>query len=353
MSLSDTLRDRALALLVAAALDLALGEPPAPAHPVVWLGAAIDALESRAPWGNQQSELVFGAAAAGGLTLAATLTALVASSRMPALPRPLRVLALAVLLKPAFSLRALLAAGSAVRSALERGDLALARRDLQALVSRETALLSAANCAGAAIESLAENTTDSIIGPWLTFLCFGLTGAWCFRTINTFDSRWGYRGRYDRLGRAAARADDLAAAVPARLSAMLLIAASAFHFSVTALGTWFDRLPTSGHWPTTSSDGHSMNGGLVNLSQALAALRCSMESRRKTGSPNSGWTMGAMAGGLGLKLSKFGSYVLNPGGLDPVAADIARAQELVAFSALLALATGAAGAFILGSRPSR
>ena len=111
MSASNALRDRALALLLAATFDLALGEPPASAHPVVWLGAAIDALERRAPWGDRWRELVFGGAAAGGVSLAATLIALVASRSATRLPRPIRVLALAALLKPASSL-AVGAAGS-------------------------------------------------------------------------------------------------------------------------------------------------------------------------------------------------------------------------------------------------
>ena len=62
--------------------------------------------------------------------------------------------------------------------------------------------------ATAAIESAAENTTDSYVGPWLAFALFGLPGAVAYRALNTLDSMIGYRGRYEHLGKASARLDD-------------------------------------------------------------------------------------------------------------------------------------------------
>jgi adenosylcobinamide-phosphate synthase len=236
------------------------------------------------------------------VAIAAALAALLERSA-GRLPRAARIALLAVLLKPSFALRALLEAGGAARGALDRNDLPAARDALSALVSRGTAPLGPEEVAGAAIESLAENTTDSFVGPWLAWLLFGLPGAWAFRAVNTLDSRWGYHGRYELLGRVPARLDDVCAALPARLSAIVLIAAA----------------PLCG-------------------ASAAGALRILRRDRRRTGSPNSGWTMAAMAGALGRRLRKRGAYVLNAGGAPAGAEDIVRAQWIVALSAALALA---------------
>ena len=93
----------------------------------------------------------------------------------------------------------------------------------------------------AAIESAAENTTDSYVGPWLAFALFGLPGAVAYRALNTLDSMIGYRGRYEHLGKASARLDDLANLAPARLSALLMLAAGALR-----------RLPARRGWHTAS-----------------------------------------------------------------------------------------------------
>ena len=89
----------------------------------------------------------------------------------------------------------------------------------------------------AAIESAAENTTDSYVAPWLAFALFGLPGAVAYRAVNTLDSMIGYHGRYEHLGKASARLDDLANLLPARLAALLMLAAGALR-----------RLPTRRGW---------------------------------------------------------------------------------------------------------
>jgi adenosylcobinamide-phosphate synthase len=311
MSVRAELSDRVLSMLLATMLDLAFGEPDARLHPVVWLGGVIDVLERWAPIDDSKRALGFGTAAALGLPALAACGSIAADLPAARLPRAARIIVWALLLKPSFSLRALLQAGTTVRRALAAGDLQHARSSLQALVSRDTTCLTDEECAGAAIESLAENTTDSFIGPWLAFMCFGLPGAWAFRAVNTLDSRWGYHGHYEWLGRTAALLDDACAALPSRLSAMLLIASA------------------------------RLTGG-----RARAGLRGMLDSRKTTGSPNSGWTMGAVAGALNLRLSKPGSYELNATGSAASATDISSAQRLVETCASLALAA-ALGAALL------
>lgn len=317
MSGSKTrMNKRTLALLIAVALDLLAGEPPSSVHPVNWVGGAITGLEGRAPREGHHSRFLYGALSTLALVGGAFGAGRVVQNELDRLPAPAGPLLQALLLKPAFALGALLAAGHGVESALAAEDLHAARDALTSLVSRPTAELSAAECAAAAVESLAENTTDSVVGPWLAYALFGLGGAWAFRAINTLDSRWGYHGAYEWLGRTAARLDDLAALVPARVSAILLIA------------------------------GMALTGG-----DAGGALRALAADRGRTESPNAGWTMSAMAGGLGRRLEKRGQYVLNAAAPGCCAADIARARRVVAAAGGLALGLATACALIANLAP--
>ncbi len=306
MSVPRAVSHRLRVLLTAVALDAALGEPPARLHPVVWLGRLAAALERRAPRHGRGRQLAWGVATALALPTVAALAGALAGRTCRALGRagwPVE----AALLKGAFAVRALLLAGEAVRRALSAGEDEAARAALRALVSRETADLAPGLMAAAAIESLAENSTDSFLAPWLAYLCFGLPGAWAYRAINTLDSMIGYRGRYEYLGKAAARLDDLVNWLPARLGAVALVAAA------------------------------PVGGG-----SARRALATAVRQHRWTASPNAGWTMAAMAGALGVRLEKRGAYVLG-GGPEPGPEDIRRAQRIVAATAVLplALATGA------------
>jgi adenosylcobinamide-phosphate synthase len=294
---------RAEVLLAAIAIDLLLGELPGPLHPVAWIGTAIDALEARAPNAERGQSLRHGLIATLGLTAASAGFGILATKALERTPRTIDILAVAGLLKPAFALRALIDAGTELRHALERDGIEAARAELRSLVSRDAGGLSAEECAAAGVESLAENTADSFVGPWLAFLMFGLPGAWVFRTINTLDSRWGYRGRYEWLGRTAAVLDDALAAAPARLSAILLIAAA-----------WL-----------TGND-------------ANTAVRTLMRDRQRTPSPNAGWTMAAMAGALRRRLAKPGVYELYPEGTACSSEDLACAQRMVIVAAALCTA---------------
>ena len=165
----------------------------------------------------------------------------------------------------------------------------------------------------AAIESVAENTTDSFVAPWLAFALFGLPGAAAYRALNTLDSMIGYRGRYEHLGKAAARLDDLVNLVPARLSAALLLAGGALR-----------RLPVGRGWHIASRD------------------------HRHTESPNAGWTIGACAGLLGVALEKLGYYRIGHGLPDPTWQDLAAAARLAYAAAALAMAVAVAVTVVRG-----
>jgi len=290
-------------LLLAIVLDLAFGDPPSRVHPVAGLGRALAAGRRILCVGGPVRLLAGGAfvtlAAAALAALAGALVAGLASMLGPWGVVP-EVLALTLLL----SLRGLERAASGVRASLERGDLDGARTAVGLhLVSRDTAALDAGHVASAAVESVAENLTDSYVAPACFYLLFGLPGAAIYRAINTADAMLGYRGGpLEHFGKTAARLDDLANLLPARLAGIAVVAAA----SVTGADA-------RGAWSTMLRD------------------------RGLTASPNAGWTMAAMAGALGVTLEKSGAYRLGRGAL-PTPADVTRSVRLTLVSAGLATA---------------
>ena len=293
---------KALSLAVALVLDLILGEPPNRFHPVAWMGRFIGLGWRMRPRRGPLRQFAFGAA----LTLAG----------MAAFGLPWLLMAKpsasswawvwqGVALKPVFALRALLKAGEEVRRSLERGDLDEARRLVgYHLVSRDVSRLTESQVAAACIESLAENITDSLVAPLFYFVTGGLPAAWAYRFCNTADAMLGYRDpEREYLGKFAARLDDLLNWLPARLAALLIVAAAALA-------------------------GESPSG----------AWRAMWSQHSRTASPNAGWTMAAMAGALGVVLEKPAHYRLEGGPVLPDAGDIRRAARVAALAAALAAA---------------
>ena len=285
------------ALPLAVAWDLLLGEPPVHAHPVVWMGKAARVLERRAPTEGAARQFAYGAVLAVVPPLAYAAATGWCWRRLRG--RPVLALALGVpLLKSTFAIRELRRAGAGVRVPLATGDLAAAREGLRSLVSRDPTTLTAPLVAAAAIESLAENLSDSIVAPLCYWALFGLPGAVAYRAINTLDAMIGYRGRYEWLGKAGARLDDAANLLPARITTGLLVAAAA-----------------------------------IAGEDAPCAFTTARRDGRLTDSPNAGWPMATMAGALGVELEKVGHYRLGAGGGVADAAMIARADRLVALAA--------------------
>ena len=287
-------------LLIALALDILLPEPPSAVHPVVWMGKVISALERLAARAGNTVAFLLGAlmaVAVPALFAAAAWLAVVALFALGDIPF---LIGAAVLLKTTFAVRGLASAAGETQRSIEDSDIHLARHSLRGLVSRDAAELSEPLVAAAAIESVAENTTDSFIAPWLAFALLGLPGAFAYRAVNTLDSMIGYRGKYEYLGKASARLDDLLNFVPARIAAALLLLAG-------ALSGW----------------------------QARQGWRTALREHRLTASPNAGWTIAAMAGLLGVSLEKPGHYRLGSGLREPAAVDIGRAVRLMYVAAAL------------------
>lgn len=289
---------------LALALDLLLGEPPRPLHPVVWVGKVIDFLERIAPrQGNQavgqskqsslravgsgpsepetvlpRSEIIqflYGAFAVIFSLALFTVPIYFFLAYLKSLNPVLFIAAGAYLLKSTFSLKGLARSANIIRRLLGEEKIEEARSKMRSLVSRDVSRLGYPLLVAAAIESVAENTNDSFIAPLFYFLVLGIPGALFYRIVNTWDAMVGYHGRYEYLGKFAARLDDVLNYIPARLTGILIV-----------LGAFF-----------TKQDGKS-------------AWKIMFRDHGRTESPNAGWPMSAAAGALGVRLEKVGHYVL-------------------------------------------
>lgn len=168
----------------------------------------------------------------------------------------------ALLAWPALAARSLYDHVRPVADALAARDLSAARRAVAMIVGRDTAALDEAGVARAGIESLAESFCDGVVAPLFWLLLFGLPGVWAYKAINTADSLIGHREpRWRAFGWAAARVDDVANAIPARLAGILLC------------------LAAGGGW------------------------RVMWRDCRRHASPNAGWPEAAIAGALGVALA--------------------------------------------------
>ena len=285
------------AMAVAMAVDALVGWP-APVfarigHPVTWLGALIAALDAR--WNRTTDSPALRRAAGVAATLTVIgLAAGVGWVLQAACPEGWAgTFLIGILAWPLVALRSLHDHVAAVATPLQAGDLDAARAAVSQIVGRDPALLDEAGIARAAIESLAENTSDGVVAPLVWGALFGLPGIIGYKAINTLDSMIGHRTeRHEAFGWASARIDDVVNLVPARLTGLL--------FALLA--------------PRRSE-----------------AIACMFRDARRHRSINAGWPEAAMAGALGVRLSGPRIYHghmsdepwLNGAARDPLAADLA------------------------------
>lgn len=264
-------------VILALLLDMAAGDPPNRFHPTAWMGSLITAWWKRIRPNGQAAEFLCGAA----LTLCGIAVMTAAGYALTLLfnrfPSPLNLLATGLALKLMISLRGLDRAAQVIQSELEAHNLPEARRLLSwHLVSRNTGNLTEEQVSAAVIESLAENTSDSIIAPLFFFAIGGLPAAFAYRFVNTADAMLGYRDpAHEWYGKFPARLDDVLNFIPARITGLLITAAAFI--------------------------------GNENARQAWKVMR---RDSHLTASPNAGIPMSAMAGALGIKLEKIGLYLL-------------------------------------------
>lgn len=259
----------ATTMLVALLLEAALGWPDRLfariGHPVTWLGHLIAFCDARfnreeAP---SRARRLAGAVVALGVIGCAALAGGAVATLLPSGWPGIILGGLAA--SPLLAARSLHDHVAAVALPLSAGRLDEARAAVAKIVGRDPNLLDQAGVARAAMESLAENASDGVIAPLFWGGVFGLPGIAAYKAINTLDSMIGHRTpRHEAFGWAAARMDDVANLVPARLTGLLFALASG---------------------------------------RSGTALRTMLRDARHHRSPNAGWPEAAMAGALGVRLS--------------------------------------------------
>jgi adenosylcobinamide-phosphate synthase len=308
-----------IAIALGFGLDLLLGDPPTWPHLVRWYGKVITCAEK---WFYPIKNKHFGGfllvIATLLLGVGAPLAILYAAWRL----HPWCYTAIGVLLCwQCLAAKSLCAESGKVYNALQTGTLADAQKAVAMIVGRDTDVLDEAGVTRAAVETVAENTSDGEVAPLFFMLLLGPAGGCLYKAVNTMDSMVGYRNnRYARFGTCAARLDDAANYLPARLAALLMIVAA--HLA--------------------GMDGKN-------------AFRIWRRDRRNHASPNSAQTEAVMAGALNVRLAGdaqyFGVIHHKPyigDDIRPIEAeDILRSHRLLRITAWLMLLITLAGRCLL------
>ena len=265
----SVLAPRADLLAAAVVLDLLLGDPVYPWHPVRLIGASLRWVEARLRAAGADGYV-------GGCALFVVLAFVWGGGAAALLAGAVRLHPVAgsavhlFLLYSLLALRDLLKHVGAIDAAASAGDLAAARQAGGRLVGRDTDRMDAAACRRSGIESLAENLVDGFVSPIFWYCLAGVPGLVVFKTVSTMDSMVGYKtARYLRFGWCGARLDDLMNLLPARLAWLLIACAAA----------------------------------LTPGGSARAALRIGWRQHAIVPGPNAGWSEAALAGAIRRRLA--------------------------------------------------
>jgi len=296
--------DSALIFLLAFLIDAVFGEYPDRIHPTIGIGKIISYLKPKLKNPNPKIEKANG-------VLLAIVVMLVVAIPVFALLFWLRqsfglygqiayIIVGAVFFKATFAVKGMGQYTKPIAAALKKKDLAEARKWLPYIVRRDPNTLNEKQITSAAVESIAESTTDGITAPFFFFALFGVPGAFAYRVVNTLDSMVGYKNEENKnIGWFSANLDTITNYIPARLTAYLMIAAS-----YLLRENWRES------WRILQRD------------------------KGKTVSVNAGWTISAMAGALDTQLEKQGHYALgDDNGISPE--HIKRALRVMALTSVL------------------
>jgi len=293
---------------------MALGDPRWLPHPVRWIGRAITLMEARLRSGARSAApeqrflgVVLTVVIAGG-TYVLTLLALIIAHRVSG---ALFYLLTIYIIWASLSVRSLKAEARSVLAAMKEGDMESARQRLSRIVGRDTMDLSPAGIYRAVAETVAENTSDGVVAPLFYLAIGGPALMLAYKAVNTLDSMVGYKNeRYRDFGWSSARLDDAANYIPARLTAMVMVAVSFI------LGyDW------RGAYDTVERDG------------------------RNHSSPNAGLPEAAVAGATGVRFGGPMSYrgveevkpFIGNGPVEHSLGTVASAMKILTFTALVSL----------------
>jgi adenosylcobinamide-phosphate synthase len=293
--------DSFLIFFLAFLIDAVFGEYPDRIHPTIGIGKIIAYLKPKLKNANAKVEKANGVLLALGAMLLVSLPVFLLlfwlRQSFGSIPY---IIVGAVLFKATFAVKGMGHYTKPIAAALKKNDLAEARKWLPFIVRRDPNTLNERQIISAAVESIAESTTDGITGPFFFFALFGVPGAFAYRVVNTLDSMVGYKNVENKnIGWFSANLDTIANYIPARLTAYLIVAAS-FLLRENWRESW----------------------------------RILQRDKGKTASVNAGWTISPMAGALNIQLEKQGYYVLGDDhGISPE--HITKALRVMALTAVL------------------
>lgn len=258
-------------IFLAILLDLLWGEIPDSIHPVVLMGRLIDFLKSHLlKFHNKLSGIALTV-----ISLVIFTIPIYFILEWLQFNLIIYIIVSGFILFTTFAIKGLIDSTRNVKRQLDT-DINQARQSVSHLVSRNTHDLSVEELASAAVESLTENITDSVISPLFYTFFFGVLGGMAYRVINTLDAMVGYKDKeIIDMGWFPAKLDDLANYIPARVTGIIMVISAAF----------------------------------IGLDWR-SSYKTMVRDARKTPSPNSGYPMSAAAGALGVQLEKKGVYIL-------------------------------------------
>lgn len=230
------MKERIFIICAGCILDLILGDPHWLWHPVRGIGKMIEWAERglRGLFGiRPEKEADIGKKKTAGIllvfiVLATTLAVTFGLLTLAEMVHPVfQIVLKCIICYQMLAMKSLKVESMKVFYALKNGDVEAARSAVSMIVGRDTGHLTAEGITKAAVETVAENTSDGVVAPLLYMLVFGIYGGVAYKAVNTMDSMVGYRNdRYLYLGRFAARTDDVCNFIPARVSALCMIMAA-------------------------------------------------------------------------------------------------------------------------------
>jgi adenosylcobinamide-phosphate synthase len=270
--------DSVLIFTLAFLIDLVLGEYPDRIHPTIGIGKMITFLKCKSKSSNPKVEKANGVLMALTIILVVSLPIFVLLFWLRLLPygEILYIIVGAILFKATFAITGMGQYTKPIAKALKQKDLAEARKWLPYIVRRDPNSLNERQIISAAVESIAESTTDGITAPFFFYALLGVPGAFAYRVINTLDSRVGYKNaEFKNIGWFSAKMDTITNYIPARVTAYLMVVAA-----------------------------------FILREDWRESYRILQRDKHKTASPNAGYTISAMAGALNIQLEKQGYYTL-------------------------------------------
>ena len=299
-------------LLLSSVLDFIFGDPLKLPHPIVYIGKLISGLEKLLSPDSTKRDMPKGILI---FILTVAISYVIPFVVLLILYRINFWLGLILEIFWSFQIlaaRTLSIEAYKVKKYLDKGNLKEARRALSMIVGRDTSKLTEEDITKAVVETVSENTTDGIVSPLIAIAIGGAPLGFAYKAINTLDSMIGYKSeKYFYFGKASAILDDVVNYLPARLTGISMCFASALISGLSAKDAW----------------------------------RVMMRDHAKHASPNGGWTEGATAGALGVRLggdaTYFGVLYKKASLGDPKrtieSCDIAKATKLMWISSIIVL----------------